>query len=131
MSGRGLCGTRARGFGDVTATPSPLSPIIEDLERLVQRADRGEIPALLGALERVRVMAWMRLSAPQVATRAPTRPRPGKDRLLSAKEAAELLNVSERWTYDHADELGGQRLTPRCLRFSESALRRWLEARRP
>ncbi len=113
------------------AEPSPLSPIIDEFERLVQRADRAHIPALLGDLERIRVMAWMRLNAPHVATRAPTRPRPGKDRLLSAQEAADLLGVKPRWIYDHADELGGQRLTPRCLRFSESALRRWLEARRP
>ncbi len=115
----------------MAAEPSPLSPILEDLERLVQRADRAQIPDLLADLERVRVLAWMRLSAPQVAKQAPTRPRPGKDRLLSAQEAAEVLGVSPRWVYDHADDLGGQRLTPRCLRFSESALRRWLEARRP
>ncbi len=109
------------------AEPSPHSPIIEDLERLVQRADLGQIPALLGALEQVRAMAWARLSAPQVATQAPTRPRSGKDRLLSAQEAADLLGVSERWVYDHADELGGQRLSARCLRFSEKALRRRIE----
>ncbi len=113
------------------AEPPTLSPIIDELERLVQRADRAQIPALLGDLERVRVMAWMRLSAPQVAAHAPTRPSSRKDRLLSAKEAAQVLGVSPRWVYDHADDLGGQRLTPRCLRFSESALRRWLEARRP
>ena len=115
----------------MAAEPSTLSPIIDELERLVQRADRAEIPALLGDLERVWVMAWMRISAPKVATRAPTRPRPGKDRFLAAQEAADLLGVKPRWIYDHADELGGQRLTPRCLRFSEFALRRWLEARRP
>ena len=106
------------------AEPSTLSPIIEDLERLVERADRTQIPALLADLERVRVLAWMRLSAPQVATQAPTRPRPRKARLLSAQEAAELLGVKPRWIYDHADELGGQRLSARCLRFSEKALRR-------
>ncbi len=115
----------------MSTASSPLGPICDDLERLVQRADLGQIPALLADLERVRVLAWMRLSAPQVATQAPTRPRSGKDRLLSAQEAADLLGVKPRWIYDHADDLGGQRLTPRCLRFSESALRRWLEARRP
>lgn len=109
------------------AAPSPLSPIIEDLERLVERADRAEIPALLGELERVRAMAWMRLSAPHVATQAPTRPRSGKDRLLSAQEAAEILGVKPRWVYDHAEELGAQRLSDRCLRFSEKALQRRME----
>ena len=109
------------------AKPSPLSPIIDEFERLVQRADRGEIPALLGALEQVRAMAWVRLSAPQAAAQAPTRPSSRKDRLLSVPDAAELLGVSERWVYDHADELGGQRLSARCLRFSEKALRRRME----
>ena len=109
------------------AAPSPLSPILEDLERFIQRADRAEIANLLPDLDRVRAMAWVRLTGPHVATQAPTRPRPGKDRLLSAQEAAELLGVSRRWVYDHADELEGQRLTPRCLRFSEKALRRRVE----
>ncbi len=109
---------------------SPLRPIIADLERLVQRAGLADIPALLGDLERIRVMAWTRLYAPHVATRAPTRARSGKDRLLTAKEAAEMLGVTIRWVYDHANELPGtQRLTPRCLRFSENALKRWLERR--
>ncbi len=115
----------------MNTTPSPLSPILEDLERLVQRARPADIPALLGDLERIRVMAWMRLSAPDVATRAPTRARSGKDRLLTAREAAAVLGVSARWIYDHADELPGtQRLSRRCLRFSENALRRWIDARR-
>ncbi len=116
----------------MNTTPSPLSPIIDDLERFVQRARPADIPALLGDLEQIRVMAWMRLSAPQVATRAPTRASSGKDRLLNVKLAAELLGVTTRWVYDHADELPGtQRLTPRCLRFSENALKRWLEKRSP
>ncbi len=111
----------------MAAASSPHTPILEDLERLVQHADSAEIPALLGDLERVRAMAWMRLNAPHVATQAPTRPRSGKDRLLRPKEAAAILGVSERWTYDHADEIGGQRLSARCLRFSEKAVRRRME----
>ncbi len=63
----------------------------------------------------------------EVATQAPTRPRLGKDRLLSAQDAAKLLGVKPRWVYDHADELGAQRLSARCLRFSEKALRRRME----
>ena len=121
-----------RGDTKLNAAPPSLSPIFDDLERLVQRARPADIPALLGDLERIRVMAWLRLSAPQVATRAPTRARSGKDRLLTAREAAKMLGVTTRWVYDHADEIPGtQRLTPRCLRFSENALKRWLERRSP
>jgi hypothetical protein len=51
-------------------------------------------------------------------------------RWLTAGEVAALLHVSERWAYDHAAELGGRRLSRRCVRFSEAAVRRHLERRR-
>lgn len=52
------------------------------------------------------------------------------ERWLTAEEVAERLGVSVRWCYDHADQLGGKRLSRRCLRFPESAVRRYLERRR-
>jgi predicted DNA-binding transcriptional regulator AlpA len=52
------------------------------------------------------------------------------DRWLTADQVAELLGTSRRWAYSHADELGGKRLSPRCLRFSDAAVRRHMERRR-
>ena len=46
------------------------------------------------------------------------------ERMLTAKEVAELLGTTERWVYNHADQLGGKRLSKRCLRFPESNIRR-------
>ena len=40
-----------------------------------------------------------------------------------------MLGTSVRWVYDHAEQLGGKRLSRRCLRFSEAAVRRRLERR--
>jgi hypothetical protein len=54
---------------------------------------------------------------------------PTFERWLTAAQVAELLGVSERWAYDHAEQLGGKRLSRRCLRFSETAVRRYLERR--
>jgi predicted DNA-binding transcriptional regulator AlpA len=50
--------------------------------------------------------------------------------LLDAKAVAEQLGTSARWVYDHAQELGGKRLTRRCLRFPEGAVRRYVERHR-
>ncbi len=50
--------------------------------------------------------------------------------LLTAAAVAEQLGTSARWVYDHAEELGGKRLTRRCLRFPEAAVRRYVERRR-
>ncbi len=52
------------------------------------------------------------------------------ERWLTADQVAEMLGTSVRWVYDHQEELGGKRLSRRCLRFSETAVRRYLERRR-
>ena len=52
------------------------------------------------------------------------------DRWLTATQVAELLATPARWVYNHADQLGGKRLSRRCLRFPEAAVRRYLEHRR-
>lgn len=51
------------------------------------------------------------------------------ERMLTAGEVAGLLSTTERWIYAHADQLGGKRLSRRCLRFPESAIRRRTERR--
>ncbi len=61
---------------------------------------------------------------------ANTAPAPDSpDRMLTAAEVGNLLGTTERWVYAHADQLGGKRLSRRCLRFAESAIRRRLERR--
>jgi predicted DNA-binding transcriptional regulator AlpA len=50
--------------------------------------------------------------------------------LLTAEAVAKQLGTSARWVYDHADELGGKRLSPRCLRFPDAAVRRYVERHR-
>ena len=52
------------------------------------------------------------------------------ERLLAAEDVAARLGVSDRWVYDHAALLSGRHLSRRCLRFPESAIRRYLERRR-
>lgn len=52
------------------------------------------------------------------------------DRLLTAAQAAALLNVTDRWLYRHARRLPfAHHLSPRVLRFSEAGLRKWAESR--
>lgn len=46
------------------------------------------------------------------------------DEWLTAEQCAKLLNVSVRWCYDHQAELGGKRLSRRCVRFSSRAVAR-------
>jgi hypothetical protein len=55
------------------------------------------------------------------------------EKMLTAPQVAEMLNIGgeesktpERWVYAHAEKLGGKRLSRRCLRFPESAVKRYL-----
>lgn len=75
------------------------------------------------ALPVVRETLMELLSAGQIP--APASP----DRMLTAAEVGELLSTTERWVYAHADQLGGKRLSRRCLRFPETAIRRRMEPR--
>jgi len=52
------------------------------------------------------------------------------DRLLTAKEAAKMLNYSKDWLYRHAKKLPfAKRITPHRLRFSESGIEKYIKNR--
>ncbi len=84
-----------------------------DFARAVSQAVAAELRPLLKTGDR-----------PQTAAKS--------DRLLTAAEVAERLNVGRRFVYDHADKWPfTKRLDEGTLRFSERGLDRWLEHRRP
>lgn len=92
------------------------------------RARVGEMPstdasALLGELERVKALAWMRVQTPR-----PTSPTPSLDRYLTAAEVAERLGVKLPWVYSHRDDLGGVKMAG-VVRYPERAIIRYLAGR--
>jgi hypothetical protein len=50
---------------------------------------------------------------------------PAGEPMLTADEVAVRLQTSKRWVYQHQGKLGGQRLSPRTLRFPASAVERF------
>ncbi len=53
------------------------------------------------------------------------------DKLLDAKEAAEILCVGEDWLYRHGSRLPFTRkLAPRVLRFSSQGIQKYLSTRK-
>lgn len=59
---------------------------------------------------------------------SPVSPRDvAPDRLLTVTDAAELLAVSKKYLYEHADDFPfTRRLGPKTLRFSAQGIERWL-----
>ncbi len=60
-----------------------------------------------------------------------TRPEPSNKKWLNAAEAAELLGVprSTLYAYIRDERVPFTRLSPRVIRFDQSELASWLEAR--
>lgn len=85
-----------------------------------------DLPALLGQIAELE--ARIRLRIARIAA-GPPQPRP--DRLLTAKEAAEILGTSVRWVRTATRGLALRRdLSRKESRFSEAGLRAWMERRR-
>jgi hypothetical protein len=103
-----------------------LADYLAQLERRAAEAEVIGSTAPLAGLFRA-VLAELRPLAGGNITAVSERP---PDRMLTAAQVAKILEVSVRWVYDHKQELGGKRLSRRCLRFSETTVRRYLERRR-
>lgn len=95
------------------------------MRALVEEVPSGEIPDLIGELARAKVLAESRLHA-----RIPTpRPESDGDRILNVQEVTDLIGLSPKWVYSHADELGGFKIGG-SLRFSEREVRRYISLQR-
>lgn len=112
------------------------TPALEALVRdpsVVESVPADEIPALLGEVEELKGKLMLRLfssGVQPVQTATPTPGDGGPDKLLTAKEASEILGVTTKWVYERSKRLPfARRLSPGTLRFSEKALRRWMSSR--
>lgn len=111
-------------------SPETLATLLADPER-ASSLPRGELPEILGQLERLRAALWATLATPP-ANGSVAQPEAAgdQDELLNVPELAEVLHVDERWVYRRADSLPfTKRLSDRTLRFSRRGLERWLAAR--
>jgi excisionase family DNA binding protein len=71
-----------------------LADTLKQLERAVADVPIGELPALLGAMEQLKAVAWTRIQAP-------THRAGDEDALLTVPEVAQRLKLCK----DHAYEL--------------------------
>ena len=105
-----------------------LSAARRRLSKIVEKCPPDALPDLVGELARAQAVATLRLHE-NGASSAPANPVRSLDRYLTAEELANRLNLSPKWCYDHADELGAVRLSGRAVRFPEMAVSRYIAAR--
>lgn len=94
----------------------------EELETTARTVPAEKLPEFLGALERIRVLAFARLVAPTPALRT--------DELVDIEEASRRLNISKSYLYRHSGQFPFARHIGRKLVFSSLGIDRYITARR-
>jgi excisionase family DNA binding protein len=102
-----------------TERAAPLLPSVDVVATL-------DAPALAGFVTQLAAL----VAAAGARFASPSRRDDGPDRLLTVKQAAPILGMSEDWIYRNAGQLPFTRRTGRrTLRFSERGLKRYLADR--
>lgn len=100
--------------------PNPLAA----LARLIDEAAPSDYPALCGALEQLKASLWLKMATP---TREQQAAQP--DRLLTAEQVADRLQISADYVYRHARQYPFMIREGRHVRFSQLGLDRYLKQR--
>lgn len=104
---------------------------LRGLETAIAKARREDLPAIVGELARLQALAWLSLSENGARPQQENSSTEGcLPRHLTARDVADMLGVSEKWCYDHADELGAVKLSVGCVRFPAKAVGRFLSRRK-
>jgi hypothetical protein len=80
----------------ISALPS-LTALATTLKRYAAELPADELPALVGAMEEAKALAWSRLVRPE-----PRQPGADASSLLGAKAMADRLGVDASWVRDRA-----------------------------
>lgn len=98
---------------------------------LAMRLPREVLKALLlkSAAAQSALTAALITGGPEAAPQ-PVKLAPSEDRMLTPKEAAQLLRRSPRWIYRNAARLPfAKRVSPKTILCSEAGIKQWLTAR--
>ncbi|GEM_PF-3448400 len=101
--------------------PAHAVSTVTTLASLLARFEAGtlaasELPSLVGALEEVKARLWTEMMTPK--------PNGTPDRLLTATEAAERLNLSKDTLYRRADDFPFTVRIGRKVRYSSNGIDR-------
>lgn len=94
------------------------------LSVVVEQAPAAQCPRLLGELEKLKASLWLRMTTGSQACSTQ-----GTDRLLTADEVAERLNVTPAFIYKKARQYPFTIRQGRYVRFSQNGLERYLKQR--
>jgi hypothetical protein len=103
--------------------------LIQHLEQMIAQAAPSACPQLVGELERLKALAWVK------AIWAPSS-QPGHqgtstpDRYLTVPEVGLRFNVTPKWLYRHKRQMPHSQPSRKVLIFPEQAITKWFASRK-
>jgi len=106
-----------------------LTAIFSELEGEISQLQQANCPALVGELERLRVVAWAKVicpSTPQPSQQGASTP----DRFLTVPEVEDRFSVTRKWLYRNKKRMPHSQPSRKKLLFPENALTKWFASRK-
>ncbi len=105
------------------------SNLVEALEARILTASPSECPALVGTMERLKALAWGRMTTSPTAP-ATTNATGDPSRYLTVEEVSARFGVSDRWLYRHKKQMPHSQPSRKLLLFPEKAIEKWFASRK-
>jgi len=99
------------------------------LEDAILKAPSTDCPSLIGELERLKALAWGRMTSTQ-ATPTALHTHLEHRHYLTVTEVAERFHVTARWLYRHKKQMPHSQPSRKVLLFPEQAITRWFASRK-
>lgn len=106
-----------------------MKDLIVNLEQAIFQASMTECPVLLGELERLKGLAWVKLIQGKPTASAPNS-LSDCGRYLTVKELVERFHVSSKWLYRHKRQMPHSQPSRKVLLFPEQAVTKWFASRK-
>jgi len=98
------------------------------LEQVISRGSANVYPVLLGELELLKGLVWVKIMTGQT-THATPNGIIENERYLTVKEVAARFNVTVRWVYRHKKQMPHSQPSRKILLFPERAIVKWFASR--
>lgn len=106
-----------------------MKDLIQSLEQIIAQITPSACPPLLGELERLKGLLWVRMVRSEETCLAPTLPNEN-GRYLTVQEVVSHFGVTDRWLYRNKRKMPHSQPSRKVLLFPEQAITKWFASRK-
>lgn len=120
-------GQKGQKWGDTGRCS--VKELIQRVELIIAEAAPSVCPQLVGELERLKTLAWVKAVCPP-ASQAGHQGASTPDHYLTVPEVSARFNVTSKWLYRHKRQMPHSQPSRKVLLFPEQAVTKWFASRK-